>query len=120
MQTRPRPVKYRRKNKKRLEHKPGKPGIVLRPYQVVLRPLVTEKGTHQSTRNNAYAFQVNMHATKTDVKTAVQEMFDVRVEHVTTQIRHGKKRRFKFKMGQMADWKKAVVTLHTDDKIDFF
>lgn len=104
----------------RFENKPGKPGIELRPYQVVLRPLVTEKGTHQSTRHNAYAFQVNVAATKTDIKNAVQEMFDVRVEHVTTQIRHGKKRRFKFKMGQMADWKKAVVTLHMDDKIDFF
>ena len=120
MQTRPRPVKYRRKNKMRFEHKPAKPGVELRPYQVVLRPLVTEKGTHQSTRHNAYAFQVNVHATKTDIKSAVQEMFNVRVEHVTTQIRHGKKRRFKFKMGQMADWKKAVVTLHAEDKIDFF
>ena len=46
-------------------------------------------------------------------------MFHVRVEHVTTQIRHGK-RRFRFKMGQMADWKKAVVTLRSEDKIDFF
>ena len=120
MQTRPRPVKYRRKNKLRLEHKPGKPGIELRPYQVVLRPLVTEKGTHQSSRHNAYAFQVNVHATKTDIKKAIEEMFHVRVEHVTTQIRHGKKRRFRFKMGQMPDWKRAVVTLHADDKIDFF
>ena len=51
MQTRPRPVKYRRKNKLRFEHKPGKPNLELRPYQVVLRPLVTEKGTHQSTRS---------------------------------------------------------------------
>jgi len=120
MQTRPRPVKYRRKNKLRFDQKPGKPGLELRPYQVILRPLVTEKGTHQSTRHNAYTFHVNLLATKTDVKMAVQEMFNVRVEHVATQIRHGKKRRFKFKMGTMPDWKKAVVTLHTEDKIDFF
>lgn len=120
MQTRPRPVKYRRKNKLRLLQKPGAPGLELRPYQVVLRPLVTEKGTHQSERYNAYAFQVNVHATKLDVKKAIEEMFNVRVEHVTTQIRHGKKRRFRFKMGQMADWKKAIVTLHEEDKIDFF
>jgi large subunit ribosomal protein L23 len=120
MQTRPRPVKYRRKNKLRFVHEPTKPNIELRAYQVVLRPLVTEKGTHQSTRHNAYGFQVNIHATKTDIKKAVEEMFHVRVEHVTTQIRHGKKRRFRFKMGQMADWKKAVVTLHPEDKIDFF
>jgi large subunit ribosomal protein L23 len=99
---------------------PGKPGIDLRPYQVILRPLVTEKGTHQSTRHNAYGFHVNILASKRDIKAAVEEMFHVRVEHVTTQIRHGKKRRFRFKMGQMADWKKAVVTLHPEDKIDFF
>jgi large subunit ribosomal protein L23 len=120
MQTRPRPVKYRRKNKLRFQPERGKPGIELRPYQVVLRPLVTEKGTHQSTRHNAYTFQVNLQANKTDIKKAVEDMFHVRVEHVTTQIRHGKKRRFRFKMGQMADWKKAVVTLHPEDKIDFF
>jgi large subunit ribosomal protein L23 len=120
MQTRPRPVKYRRKNKKRLEYVPGEPGIELRPYQVVLRPLVTEKGTHQSTRHNAYAFQVNPIATKVDIKKAIQEMFNVRVEKVSTQIRHGKKRRFRNKMGQMSDWKRALVTLHVEDKIDFF
>ena len=97
-----------------------KRGPKLEPHQVILRPLVTEKGTHQSTRHNAYTFHVNIHATKTDIKKAVQEMFNVRVEHVATQIRHGKKRRFKFKMGTMPDWKKAVVTLHTEDKIDFF
>ena len=95
-------------------------GPKLEPHQVIMNPLVTEKGTHQSTRHNAYAFQVAVQASKTDIKTAVQEMFNVRVEHVTTQIRHGKKRRFKFKMGQMPDWKKAVVTLHPEDKIDFF
>lgn len=120
MLTRPRPVKYRRKNKLRFEHKPGAVNLELRPYQVVLSPLVTEKGTHQSSHYNAYAFQVNLHATKIDVKKAVEEMFHVRVEHVTTQIRHGKKRRFRFKMGTMSDWKKAIVTLHPDDKIDFF
>ena len=120
MQTRPRPVKYRRKNKLRFEHKPGPSGVTLRPYQIVLRPLVTEKGTHQSTRYNAYAFQVNKLATKTDIKNAIQETFNVRVVHVTTQIRHGKTRRFRSKMGSMPDWKKAVVTLHEEDKIEFF
>jgi large subunit ribosomal protein L23 len=120
MQTRPRPVKYRRKNKLRFEYKPGKPGVELRPYQVVIRPLVTEKGTTLSEENNAYTFQVNTIATKTDIKKAIQEMFHVRVAKVHTQIRHGKKRRFRFKMGSMPDWKKAVVTLHPDDKIEFF
>lgn len=120
MQTRPRPVKYRRKNKLRFEYIPGVPGFELRPHQVVLRPLVTEKGTHQSNRYNAYAFQVHPDATKPMIKAAIQEMFGVRVEHVTTQIRHGKARRFRFKVGRTPDWKKAIVTLNENDKIDFF
>jgi len=122
MQTRPRPVKYRRKNKMRIEHKPGKPGIELRPYQVVLRPLVTEKGTHQSTHqhHNAYSFQVNLWATKIEIKAAVQELFNVRVEKVRTQLRLGKKRRYRFKQGKESNWKKAIVKLHPEDKIEFF
>jgi large subunit ribosomal protein L23 len=121
MKTRPRPVKYRRTNKKRFEHnKPGKPGFELRPYQVVLHPLVTEKGTHQSTRYNAYAFKVTMTATKTEIKKSIEDLFNVRVVSVNTQIRHGKRRRFKMTMGNQPDWKKAVVTLHEEDKIDFF
>ncbi len=120
MDTRPRPKKYRHKNKKRKIPKPGPTGIVLEPYQVLLRPLVTEKGTHQSTRYNAYTFQVAPIATKTDIKGAVEQMFNVRVDAVNTQIRHGKRRRFKGVMGQQPDWKKAVVTLHEEDKIEFF
>ena len=120
MQTRPRPVRYRKKNKKRKIPKPGKPGLTLRPYQILLRPLVTEKGTHQSTRYNAYTFEVNMVADKGQIKSAVEELFHVRVEKVRTQVRGGKKRRYRFKEGQMPSWKKAIVTLHGDDKIEFF
>ncbi len=92
----------------------------LRPYQVLIRPLVTEKGIHQSTRHNAYTFQVNPIATKTQIKAAVEEMFNVRVEKVRTQMRQGKKRRFRVRIGQTSMWKKAIVTLKEDDKIDFF
>lgn len=121
MNTRPRPVKYRKKNKKAKVPKPaGDPGFKLEPHQVLLRPLVTEKGTHQSTRYNAYTFKVNPASTKVDVKAAVQALFNVRVTGVSTQIRHGKNRRFKATMGRQQDWKKAVVTLHQDDKIEFF
>ena len=120
MKTRPRPVKYRRKNKLRFIDKPGLPGIDLRPHQVLMEPLVTEKGTHQSTRYNAYTFRVSVISTKIDVKKAVEELFNVRVVGVRTQIRHGKKRRHRQVVGQMPDWKKAVVTLHEEDKIEFF
>ena len=118
--TRPKPKKYRRKLALRKPCVHGLPGLDLRPHQVVLRPLVTEKGTHQSTRYNAYTFQVNPIATKTQIKAAVEELFNVKVEAVRTQIREGKKRRFRQSMGQLPTWKKAVVTLSPDDKIEFF
>ena len=121
MQTRPRPVKYRRKNKLRFEHQPGPPGLTLKPYQVLIRPLVTEKGTHQSTRYNAYTFMVNPLATKEQIKAAVQELFNVRVDAVRTQNRKGKQRRFRFRMGRLPNWKKAVVVLKENSPgIDFF
>ena len=118
--TRPKPKKYRRKLALRKPCVHGLPGLDLRPHQVVLRPLVTEKGTHQSTRYNAYTFQVNPIATKTQIKAAVEELFNVKVEAVRTQVREGKKRRFRQSMGQLPTWKKAVVTLSADDKIEFF
>jgi large subunit ribosomal protein L23 len=92
----------------------------LEPHQVILRPLITEKGTHQFTRHNAYPFQVNKQANKEQIKTAIEELFNVRVEKVRTQMRIGKKRRYRFRVGQLPDWKKAIVTLHGDDRIEFF
>jgi large subunit ribosomal protein L23 len=97
-------------------------GPDLEPHQIILRPLITEKGTHQSTHehHNAYSFQVNPLANKEQIKAAVEDLFNVRVEKVRTQTRHGKKRRYRFRVGRMADWKKAVVKLHTEDRIEFF
>jgi large subunit ribosomal protein L23 len=97
-------------------------GPKLEPHQVILRPVITEKGTHQSTHqnHNAYSFEVNLWATKDQIRHAVQELFGVRVLKVRTQMRPGKKRRYKFRVGQMSDWKKAIVKLHGEDKIEFF
>jgi large subunit ribosomal protein L23 len=95
-------------------------GPVLEPHQVVLRPLVTEKGTHQFTRHNAYPFQVNLWANKQQIKAAVEDLFNLRVEKVRTQTRLGKKRRYRFRVGRLPNWKKAIVTLHEDDRIEFF
>ena len=58
-------------------HEHGHP--LLAPHQIILRPLVTEKGMHRSTRYNAYAFEVNRMATKDDVRRAVEELFNVKV-----------------------------------------
>ena len=101
---------------------PEKPaaGIKLEAHQVLLRPLVTEKGVHRASRNNQYAFEIHRDATKLDVKKAVEELFEVKVAKVRTQTRKGKMRRYKFRYGRTADWKKAIVQLHEDHRIDFF
>jgi large subunit ribosomal protein L23 len=97
-----------------------KAGLQLEPHQVVLRPLVTEKGTHQSDRYNSYAFEVHPQATKFDVKRAVESLFNVRVLRVHTQVRKGKPRRYRSRFAYQRDWKKAIVTLHDEDRISFF
>ncbi len=94
--------------------------LVLEPHQVILRPLVTEKGMHRSTRHNAYAFEVNRLADKGEIRQAVEELFEVKVLRVRTQNRRGKPRRSRFRRGRTKDWKKAIVTLHEDSRIDFF
>ena len=92
----------------------------LESYQVIFRPLVTEKGMHRSTRNNQYAFEVSTQATKDDVRRAVEELFHVKVDKVRTQNRRGKPRKHRFKQGQTKAWKKALVTLDGEHRIDFF
>ena len=92
----------------------------LEPHQVILRPLVTEKGMHRSTRYNAYAFEVNRLATKVDVRRAVEHLFNVKVIRVHTVNRKGKPRRSRFRSGVTRDWKKAIVKLDPEHRIDFF
>lgn len=92
----------------------------LEPYQVILRPLVTEKGFHKAERYNQYAFEVNRLASKDDIRQAVEEMFDVKVVRVNTQNRKGKPRRTRFRVGRTKAWKKAIVTLDSEHRIDFF
>lgn len=94
--------------------------IQLNPYQVILRPLVTEKGTELSERHNAYTFQVHRKADKLDIRQAVEELWSVRVRKVRTQNRKGKPRRHKMASGYTKSWKKAIVELHEEDHIAFF
>jgi large subunit ribosomal protein L23 len=96
------------------------PSLTLEPHQILLRPLVTEKGMHRSTRNNAYAFEVNRLANKQDIRRAVEEMFNVKVVHVRTLTRKGKPRRSRFHSSETKPWKKAIVKLDTEHRIDFF
>ena len=101
---------------------PVKPegGVKLESHQILLRPLVTEKGVHRATRHNQYAFEVHKDATKCDVRRAVEELFDVKVSKVRTQTRKGKSRRYKFRYGRTSDWKRAIVQLDPEHRIDFF
>ena len=69
---------------------------LLVPHQIILRPLVTEKGMHRSTRHNAYAFEVNRMANKDDVRRAVEELFNVKVIARAHPNRKGKPRRTRF------------------------
>lgn len=94
-------------------------GPELEPHQIILRPLVTEKGTHQSTRHNAYTFEVHPLADKLQIRDAIQHLFKVKVVAVRTMNCLGKHKRFKGAKGKLANWKKAIVQLDTDDKIDF-
>ncbi len=89
-------------------------------HQVILRPLITEKGIHRSTRHNQYSFEINRLANKDDVRRAIEELFNVKVVRVATQNRKGKPRRTRFRYGYTKDWKKAIVTLNEEHRIDFF
>ena len=95
-------------------------GVQLEPHHIILRPLITEKGLHRSTRDNAYAFEVNRAATKIEIRDAVQKLFNVTVTDVRTQNRKGKPRRTKFRIGHTSDWKKAIVSVDSEQKIDFY
>ena len=97
-----------------------KTALRLEPHQVILRPLVTEKGVHEATVHNQYSFEVNPLASKEDIKRAVEELFNVHVTAVRTQNRPGKPRRFRYRQGYTKNWKKAVVTLDSEHRIDFF
>ncbi|MEA3368159.1 MAG: 50S ribosomal protein L23 [Planctomycetota bacterium] len=90
------------------------------PYLVVIKPLITEKGTTQNEDLNQYAFQVHQRSNKVQIKEAVQQIYSVRVVKVRTLKRRGKMRRYRYTRGRTAGMKKAVVTLHPDDHIDLF
>jgi large subunit ribosomal protein L23 len=88
-----------------------------RHYDVVLSPIITEKATMASERNQVM-FRVAKNATKEQVKEAVEKLFDVKVKSVNTLIRKGKKRSFRGVRGQLSDVKRAIVTLVEGHRID--
>ena len=90
-------------------------------YDIIRRPIITEQSM-EAVADKKYVFEVAMSATKTDIKAAVEKIFNVKVAKVNTLIVNGKvKRNGGYPAGKRADYKKAVVTLTADSKtIEFF
>ena len=91
----------------------------MHPYEVLRRPVVTEKETRQIA-SNKYTFEVALEATKIQVKEAVELAFNVKVVSINTSRLLGKKRRLGKHSGVTPTWKKAVVTIQEGQKIEFF
>lgn len=90
------------------------------PRSVIRRALITEKGTVMREVHNQYYFEVARDATKIDIKRAVEKIFSVQVSHIRTQQLRGKVKRTGRYEGRRSDWKKAIVTLKPDQKIELF
>ena len=89
-------------------------------HNIVIKPLVTEQGMHFAGKLNAYSFEVNKKANKTQIRGAVERLYGVKVTEVRTANRKGKLRRRGRNIGRARSWKKAVVVLHEDYHIDLF
>jgi large subunit ribosomal protein L23 len=88
-----------------------------RHYDIILSPVITEKATYASERNQV-VFNVARRATKPQIKEAVEKLFDVKVKNVNTLIRKGKIKAFRGSVGEQSDVKKAIVTLEEGHRID--
>ena len=91
----------------------------IHPWGVLLRPIITEKTT-VLTGLDKYVFEVDLRANKNQIKEAIELAFNVRVTEVNTMKMKGKAKRFGRKVTKRPDWKKAIVTLVSGDKIELF
>ncbi len=89
-------------------------------YDVIKRPVISEKSTALQEVGNRYVFEVATQANKHEIKDAVQNLFSVKVENVRTMTVHGKVKRVGRSETKRSNWKKAIVTLQSGQKIDFF
>ena len=88
-----------------------------RIYDIVRRPVITEKATRGS-EHNQVTFKVALDASKPEIKLAVEALFDVKVTSINTLRVKGKEKRFKGRLGRRSDYKKAIVTLNEGQHID--
>lgn len=94
-------------------------------YHTIIRPIITEKSSHQARSGNeqrggVYTFEVTQHANKAEVRDAVEKIYNVKVVDVRTQNREGKARRWKQFYGKKPMVKRAIVTVGKDSHIDLF
>ena len=87
---------------------------------MIIRPVVSEKSYDLIEDHNTYTFEIDPRSNKTEVKQAIEQIFDVRVLRVNTQNRKGKNKRTGWVMGKRPDRKRALVTLAVGDEIDIF
>lgn len=88
-------------------------------YDIIKRPIVTEKNTLHANMLNEYAFEVALSANRTEIKQAIEKLFKVKVVRVNTLINRRESRRLGRVMGRRTLWKKAIVKLKEGDKFDF-
>lgn len=89
-------------------------------YDIIKRPLVTEKSNIQKETANQLTFEVDRRANRIEIRRAIEQIFNVRVASVRTMQVTGKVKRRGRTLGKRRDWKKAIVTLRPGERIDFF
>ena len=90
------------------------------PYDLIRRPLITEKTNIQKESYNQITFEVDRNANRVEIKRAIQDIFNVKVDTVKTiQVKGKTKQRGRI-IGKRRDWKKAIVKLMPGERIDFF
>jgi large subunit ribosomal protein L23 len=92
----------------------------MNPFQVIKKPLITEKTSLGKDEKNLVAFVVDRSATKIEIKQAVERFFKAEVKGVNTVTVAGKRKRFGKHEGKRSNWKKAYVTLKEGSSVDFF
>ena len=88
-------------------------------YEVVKKPLFTEKGSSLKESENKILIEVGKNANKVEIKEAIEDIFKVKVEKVATIKVHGKWKRYGKSLGKRSDRKKALITLKKGEKLDF-
>lgn len=88
-------------------------------HDLIIQPVITEKGTKEKEERNKLIFKARKDANKIEIKKAVEEIFKVKVDKVHTLNVKGKMKRLGKSQGKRSDWKKAIVTLKEGETIEF-